>query len=76
MSVYSVAQAKAHLSTIIEAVRAGEVVEITKRGKPVARILRAHQQASTIDWGKIDAFRARLRKSKASVPVLRKTERY
>lgn len=35
----SVAQAKAHLSELLDAVEQGEHVEITRRGKPVADIV-------------------------------------
>jgi prevent-host-death family protein len=37
----SVAQAKAHFSALISAVEQGEAVEITRRGVPVARVMRA-----------------------------------
>ena len=76
MGAYSVAEVKAHLSAILEAVAGGEEVVITKRGKPVARILPEKQHQATIDWAKIDAFRDTLRKSKASVPLIRKESRY
>jgi len=36
----SVAQAKAHFSALISAVEQGEAVEITRRGVPVARVMR------------------------------------
>jgi prevent-host-death family protein len=39
MAVYSVAQAKAHFSRLIDEVEAGEVVEITRRGRAVACVL-------------------------------------
>jgi prevent-host-death family protein len=38
MRSMSVAQAKAHLSALLDAVEAGEDVEITRRGTPVARL--------------------------------------
>jgi prevent-host-death family protein len=76
MGVYTVAEVKAHLSAILEAVANGEEVVVTKRGKPVARILPEKQNLATIDWAKIDAFRNSLRKGKASVSQLRKQARY
>jgi antitoxin (DNA-binding transcriptional repressor) of toxin-antitoxin stability system len=76
MDAYSVAEAKAHLSAIIEAVERGEEVVITKRGKPVARMLRESADRGAIDWPKIDAFREKLKKGKASVLALRKQARY
>jgi prevent-host-death family protein len=38
MRSISLAEAKAHLSELIDRVEAGEPVEITRRGKPVARL--------------------------------------
>ncbi len=38
METYSVADAKAHLSELLDRVESGEDVVITRRGKPVARI--------------------------------------
>lgn len=76
MGAYTVAEVKAHLSAILEAVAGGEEVVVTKRGKPVARILPEKQTPTTIDWTKIDAFRDTLQKSKASVTLVRKQARY
>ncbi len=39
MRSLTVAQAKAHLSQLLQAVEAGEEVEITRRGVPVARLM-------------------------------------
>lgn len=36
---YSVAEARAHLPSIIEQAEAGEAVELTRRGRPVAIVL-------------------------------------
>lgn len=44
MRSLSVAQAKAHLSALLDAVESGEEVEITRRGIPVARLTRAPDQ--------------------------------
>jgi prevent-host-death family protein len=38
MRSYSVAQAKAQLSSLLDTVAAGETVEITRRGKKVAHV--------------------------------------
>ena len=52
----NVAQAKAQLSALLDAVEAGEDVEITRRGVPVARLTRAAERpASGFD---LDAFLA------------------
>ncbi len=38
MNAMSLAEAKAHLSELLDRVEAGDSVEITRRGKPVARL--------------------------------------
>ena len=45
MGAYSIAEAKAHLSALVEQVARGEQVTLTKRGKPVARIVPAEALA-------------------------------
>jgi prevent-host-death family protein len=50
MRTFSVAQAKAQLSALLDAVEAGEEVEITRRGVPVARLTRpASGSAASFD---------------------------
>lgn len=49
MRSLSLAQAKSQLSALLDAVEAGEEVEITRRGVPVARLTRA-------DKGMVPAF--------------------
>lgn len=48
----SVADAKAHLSELLTDVEAGETVQITKRGKPVATLspVRRPREPIDIDW--------------------------
>jgi len=55
MDTVSVADAKAHLSELIERVSKGETVQITKRGKPVAQLTAIAQPKKPID---IEALRA------------------
>ena len=38
MDAVSLADAKAHLSELVDRVEAGESIDITRRGKPVARL--------------------------------------
>ena len=38
MEVINLADAKAHLSRLVEQVEAGDSIDITRRGKPVARL--------------------------------------
>jgi prevent-host-death family protein len=50
MSEVSVAQAKAHLSEILDRVEAGESVTITRRGKAVARLSGIQTPKKPIDF--------------------------
>jgi prevent-host-death family protein len=43
------ADAKARLSELIDQVEAGDAVEITRRGKPVAKLVSAQQPRKRID---------------------------
>jgi prevent-host-death family protein len=55
MDEVTVAEAKAHLSELIDRAERGEPVRITRRGKPVARLTGVERQAKPID---LDALRA------------------
>ena len=63
MQTYSLADAKAHLSHLIELVEAGEEITITKRGKAVVRIV-----ASTPPAQQLPSL-AELRARQTSQPV-------
>ncbi len=49
MDTVSLADAKAHLSALIDRVESGETVEITRRGKPVARIVAVQRPRKPVD---------------------------
>jgi prevent-host-death family protein len=49
MDTVSVADAKAHLSELIERVSKGETVQITRRGKPVAQLTGIAKPKKPID---------------------------
>ena len=49
MTTISLAEAKAKLSELVERAAAGETVEITRRGKPVAKIVSARTPRKPID---------------------------
>ena len=55
MEEVTVAEAKAHLSELIERAERGEPVRITRRGKLVARLTGIERRAKPID---LDALRA------------------
>ena len=49
MADVSIADAKAHLSELVDRAEAGETVRITRRGKPVARIAPLKPKKKRID---------------------------
>lgn len=49
MRTISLAEAKAKLSELVERAAAGETVEITKRGKPVAQLVPVKKKLKPID---------------------------
>ena len=55
MRTVSIAEAKAHLSKLVEQAEAGDPVCITRRGKPVAQIVAAERKRKPID---VEALRA------------------
>ena len=53
MKSATIADAKAHLSSLITSVQTGEEVVITRRGKPVARLIAAPDSTS-FDWADLE----------------------
>jgi prevent-host-death family protein len=49
MEAINLADAKAHLSELVDRVEAGGSIEITRRGKPVARLAPLARSAKPID---------------------------
>lgn len=49
MNAVNLAEAKAHLSELVDRVEAGDSIEITRRGKPVARLTTAAKRCKAID---------------------------
>ncbi|WP_084582071.1 type II toxin-antitoxin system Phd/YefM family antitoxin [Sphingomonas azotifigens] len=58
MATISLAEAKARLSELIDRVEAGESVEITRRGKPVARISAIPAPRQRVDIAALEALAA------------------
>ena len=50
MSSVSLAEAKAHLSALVDRAEAGDEIAITRRGKLVARLVPAKPPRKPIDW--------------------------
>lgn len=55
MSSVNLAEAKAHLSALVARAASGETVNITRRGKPVARLVAAERARKPVD---LDILRA------------------
>lgn len=49
MKAINLADAKAHLSELVDRVEAGESIDITRRGKPVARLTAVDRPRRRID---------------------------
>ena len=58
MSHRTVAETKAHLSEILDAVVAGQEVTITRRGRAVARLVPVVEVAPPVGWAALDAWLA------------------
>lgn len=76
----SVAEAKAHLSELLDAVEKGEHVEITRRGKPIADMVPKERKRPPIDLAWLRSVTAKLPASDAtageSVRQMRDSDRY
>lgn len=55
MDAVSFTEAKAHLSELFDRAEAGETIEVTRRGKPVGRIVPPERKKIPID---VDALKA------------------
>ena len=76
MSTYSITEAKARLGALVEQVARGEPVILTKRGKPVARIISFSAPIAELpakpkfDLARLRAFRATQKRSKVNAAVM------
>lgn len=66
MHTVSVAEAKAHLSELLNQVEAGEEIVITRRGRPVARIKCFGKALEPLDFVEMDRIRTSLASSTIS----------
>lgn len=80
MTVINLADAKAHLSELIDKVEAGDTIEITRRGKPVARITAVERPRKRIDVDRLRALTSDMPRSAESasdlVRSMRDNDRY
>jgi prevent-host-death family protein len=58
MNAVNLADAKAHLSELVDRVEAGDSVEITRRGKPVARLSAVAKPRKRIDAALLQSLTA------------------
>jgi prevent-host-death family protein len=58
MDAISLADAKARLSELVDRVEAGDAIDITRRGKPVARLTAAATPRKRIDAGLLQSLTA------------------
>jgi prevent-host-death family protein len=70
MSTFSVAEAKAHLSELLERAEKGEEVVITRRGEPVAQLAPVRPAKPGIDFARLRALRAAMPKAKTPADKL------
>jgi prevent-host-death family protein len=63
MGAYSVAQAKAQLSSLLLAVESGEEVVITRRGIAVATLSPIAKPRAAVDWTRIKSFQKKSAKA-------------
>ena len=60
MDAITLADAKAHLSELVDRVEAGDSIDITRRGKPVARLVAPSRPRKPIDAALLQALTATL----------------
>lgn len=66
MNTVSVAEAKAHLSELLNQVEAGEEIVITRRGQPIVRLISERKPPSPLPLPSLAAFRATMPESPVS----------
>ena len=60
MDAINLADAKAHLSELVDRVEAGDSIDITRRGKPVARLTAVTRPRKSVDVDLLQALTATL----------------
>lgn len=56
MKTATVAKAKSHWSSLLADVEAGEEVVITRRGRPIARLVPEPRETTPFDWDALQAW--------------------
>ena len=80
MDSINLADAKAHLSELVDRVEAGESIDITRRGKAVARLTAVSRPRKRVDKALLEALSASMPRETASaadlVRSMRDEDRY
>ena len=80
MSAITLADAKARLSELVDRVEAGDSIDITRRGKPVARLVAPVRERKRIDAALLQALTAtmppQIKRSANLVRSMRDSDRY
>ena len=80
MKTVNLAEAKAHLSELVDSAEAGETVQITRRGKPVAQLVPAPRKRKPFDLKELQRLTADMPYQEQSaadfVREMRDNERY
>lgn len=71
MAAINLADAKSHLSELVDRVEAGETIHITRRGKPVARLTAAAQPRKKIDHNLLRTLTAMMPPQAPAVEMVR-----
>ena len=76
----TLANAKAHLSAVIDRAQAGDAIDITRRGKPVARLTAIVMPRKQIDAALLDTLTAEMPEQEQSaadlIRSMRDSDRY
>ena len=75
MDTISLADAKAHLSKLVDRVEAGDSIDITRRGKPVARLTAVTRPRRRIDAALLQSLAATTRAQAESAADLARSMR-
>jgi prevent-host-death family protein len=71
MDGINLADAKAHLSELVDRVEAGGSIEITRRGKPVARLTAVARPRERIDLALLQSLTAIMRPQESAAHLVR-----
>ena len=71
MQAINLADAKTHLSELVDRAEAGDSIEITRRGKPVAKLSAITRPRKRIDAALLQALTATMAPGASGVDVVR-----